>query len=277
MMKRLTALCLALLLLFTATAYATGWEEGYSPSKPYKDAPEADFEKTIGHMLFYPNGKVEAHDCKTLFVYLPRDDVKLNNTNGINLTLRSADGLENYTFSVTDSEHVVMRPLTPFELEGLLFGGGQCIQISLPVSLRLDCTYYVDMDEAFIMDEERKIGSTAFKSSDDDHWRFTLTSDYGISELAYFRTNDAGVAEPVLSPADGDTARFDVVLGGDAKSATIALIAGDMEFSEVNITESCEVTAEIKSDYPQWRIYFWDTETAPLENAADHIVNALDF
>lgn len=273
MMKRLIALCMALLLLFSATALAD-WAEGLSPNKPYNNVPEVNFDDTLGYMLYAPNGIMSMAYTKTLLIYLPREDVSINSDNGLTVTVRSSNAdVEPVTIAMNDANAVHIRDLTNYELEGLMWGGGKCIEIELPTSLRLDCTYYVDMDDRVIIDEAREIGNPAFKSTDSDYWHFTLIGDYGVSELAYLHGE-----EIVNKPVAGDTARFDLVLGGAAKAATIAP-QGQITFSETTVTESCEITATIDEEFPQWQVIFWDVETPPTDvnQQIEHIVDVLYF
>lgn len=276
MMKRLIALCLALLLLFSATALAD-WAEGLGPNKPYNNVREVDFEQTLGYMIFYPNGITPETYTKTLFIYLPRDDISINRENGATVTVRSSNpDVETVTVALSDPDAVRIRALVNSELEGLMWGCGTCIEIELPTSLRLDCTYYVDLSDRAIMDEAREIGNDAFTSDDSTNWHFTLLADYGVSELAYLNA----AQQPVYKPAAGDTVRFDLVLGGAAKSATLAP-QGMITFDVANptITESCEITATIEEDFPRWQIIFWDVETPPTDINAlnEHIVSVLEF
>ena len=276
-MKRLTAICMALLLLFSATAFAD-WEAGLGPDQPYSSVPKVNFDDTLGYMLYAPNGVMSMAYTKTLLIYLPREDVTINSNSNAKLTVRSSNpDVEPVTIAINDTNAVQIRDLTSYELEGLMWGSGKCVEIELPVSLRLDCTYYVDMDDRVIIDEAREIGNPAFKSSDSDYWHFTLIADYGVSELAYLRDVN-GEQQPINKPTVGDTARFDLVLGGAAKAATIAP-QGMITFSETTVTESCEITATIEEDYPQWQIIFWDVETPPTDvnEQVEHIVDVLYF
>lgn len=286
MMKRLTAICLALLLLLTATAYAAGWEDGYSPNKPNGQVPEIDFSDNIGYMMFAPNAKQQAkhpvHACKALCIYLPREDIMLNN-NGGNVVVRSADRGEELRIPINDPNYVTLRPMTESELADHMWGGGTCIEIRLPVSLRLGCTYYVDVDAGCFYGEEGGIGNPAINGA--DSWHFEMLAEYGVSELEYLRTNSNGAEESVLGLAlAGDTVRFDLVLGGDAKSATLYKMgnAGEPEkivFPVALLTESCEITGEVTGDDPIWGVLFWDTEVPPTDpdDAVNHLVGNVVF
>lgn len=277
MMKRLTAIFLVLLLLFSATALATGWEEGLGPNQPYSKQPAVDFEKTIGYMMFAPNEKMSVAAAQRLFIYLPRQDVALN-SNGGNLVIRSSDKGEEYRIGINDSNYINFRPMIEQELNDLMWGEGVCVEITLPVSLRLGCTYYVDMDERCIIDEARQIGNPVIKSSNDGGWHFTMLSDYGVNELSYLRDG-----ETVVGTAQaGDTARFDVVLGGAAKSAV--LYANDTKIvfpaDKMLILDSCTVEAEVTGEDPVWDVLFFDTEYPVFADEAEtnqHTVDVLEF
>ena len=276
MMKRLIAFCMALLLLFSATALAD-WGAGLSPNKPSEKVREVDFEQTLGYMIFAPNGVMTMAYTKTLFIYLPRDDISINRDNGLTVTVRSSNpDVEPVTVAMSDEEAVRIRSLVPAELDSLMWGCGTCIEIELPVSLRLDCTYYVDMSDRVIMDEVREIGNDAFTSSGTENWFFTLLGDYGVSELTYLNA----AQEPVYKPVAGDTVRFDLVLGGAAKSATL-VPQGMITFDvfDPTVTESGEITATIEEDFPHWMIIFWDVETPPTDadGIEEHMVEKLYF
>lgn len=284
MMKRLTAICLVLMMLCTATAYAAGWEDGLGPHKPYRTAREIDLTTQVGYMMFHPNANMSVAGAKTLFIYLPREDVELN-ADGGNFVIRSADQGEEYRIAVNDPKYVTLRPMIDWELEGLLFGGGVCVEITLPVSLRLGCTYYVDMDAGCIVVPNAETPITHEAMSGEEHWHFETIGDYGVSQLEYRRVNGSGEEETVVGVAqDGDTARFDLVLGGAAKSATLYKIGnpGDPEkivFPTAVITESCEIIGQVTGEDPAWGVLFWDTETPPVDpnEAANHLVDSLMF
>ena len=274
MMKRLIALSLAVLMLLTATAYATEWGEGLGPNKPYSQLPEVDLSETLGYMIYYPNERMPVAGVKTLFIYLPREDIELN-SNGGNVIIRSEDKGEEYRIAVNDSDSVILRPMLDGEKRSLMWGSGVCIEINLPVSLRLGCSYSLDIDAGSITVP----GADVTHAKIEKATKFDTCADYGVSELAYIRMNEKGTEENVVGKImAGDTARFDIVIGGDAKSATI--IPGEgITFSAESITESCEVTATITGDNPTWQVVFWDVETAPAnyDEVAQHIVTSLDF
>lgn len=275
MMKRLMALSLALLMLLTATAYATEWEEDLGPQKPNEQLREIDLNDKLGYMLCYPNEKIgPIAGVKTLFIYLPREDVELN-SNGGNFILRSDDKGEEYRLAANDSNSVILRPMLDSEKSSLGVGSGVWIEINLPVSLRLGRSYSLDIDAGCIVVP----GLERTHEKITNATRFVTNADYGVSELSYIRTKDNGNEETVVGKITaGDTARFDIVIGGDAKAATI--IPGEgISFSAETVTESCEVTATITGDNPTWQVVFWDVEIAPtdFDEVAQHLIDRLDF
>ena len=75
-MKKIIALILVMLLC-AAPAMAAEWLEGRSPEQPYIGAAAANLEEQIGYMMFYPNEEMQLQGGgRTLYVYLPREDVQ---------------------------------------------------------------------------------------------------------------------------------------------------------------------------------------------------------
>ena len=284
MMKRLTAICMVLLLMLTTTAFAADWEEGLGPSQPYSYLRKVDFSETIGYMMFHPNDKMSVAGAKTLFIYLPREDVTLNSAGG-ELVLRSTDQGEEFRASINNAERVNLRPMIESELDGLLWGSGVCVEITLPVSLRLGTTYFVDMDANCIVDEANEIGNPAFKSDNETHWRFETIGDYGVNQMEYRRPDGNDGYTTVTGKAQaGDEVRFDLVLGGAAKSATLYTLstvdgAETIKFPPQVFTESCEIIAEVLGEDPAWGVLFWDDELPPIDpnEAMNHLVANLLF
>ena len=78
-MKKILAMFL-LLMLLAAPAYAADWAEGLSPAKPYTNQPEVNLDETIGYMMFSPKTETgSVQGLKTLFIFLPREDVMAAN------------------------------------------------------------------------------------------------------------------------------------------------------------------------------------------------------
>ena len=142
-MKKLVALILVCMLC-AATGYAAEWVEGRSASQPYAGVPEVKLDKTMGYIMLFPRTKMPAERfCDILEIYLPREDLALGEGS---LTLFDENG-EVAKLSFADADSVEMRLLEESELEGLMWGGGMCIEVHLPMSLRFDTAYYVLMDE----------------------------------------------------------------------------------------------------------------------------------
>lgn len=273
-MKKLIAICL-ILLMVTASASAAEWEDGLGPNQPYQNTPPVNFDETIGYMMYHPNNTMSVAGNNLLFIYLPRDDVKAGSRY---LTLRSADQGEEFRVAMNDTQYVTERPMEEGELDMLMWGSGTCMEIRLPVSLRVGTTYYVDMEDNCIVDEARKIANNAVTSTDTVGWFFTTIADYGVSAQEYRRPTEEGEYESgIIATQAGDEVRFDLVLGGDAKSASI-LPYGDVQFDVSFFTESCEVIGNVTGENPDWEIIFWDVETPPMpDEMDDHIVDWMAF
>lgn len=266
MMKKLIAM-LMVLLMITAVASADGWEEGLGPTKPYENLPEVDFSKQLGYIMFHPNSSMSVAGANTLFIYLPRDDVQVGS--GKHLTLRSADQGEEFRVVMDDTTYVTQRPMYDVELMSLMWGGGTCIEIKLPVSLRVGATYYVDLEENSIVDVEQDIGSQAFRSGEQDGWYFTTFADFGVNALEYRRADGEDSYEGgILNPQAGDEVCFELILGGDAVSATV-FAYGDITFEEIHFTEGCEIIGTVTGSNPDWEVVFWDTEAIPAQDEMD--------
>lgn len=251
MTKRLIALCMVL-LLFATSASAAEWGEGLGPNHPSSQVPEVDLTQTIGYMVFHPNSKMSVSSGKTLFVYLPREDVKANGERH-ELVLRSADQGEEFRIAFNDTEYVTKRPMIESELAGLMWGSGVCFEITLPASLRMGTTYYVDLDASCIIDEAETIGNPAFNG--EERWSFETAGDFGVSQMEYRRGG-----QRVGKPVAGDEIRFDIVLGGAAVAAAVYQIGDTADFEISYITESCEVLGTVKSENPYWGVMFLDAE-----------------
>lgn len=277
-MKKLIAMVLVLMLAM-ATASAAEWNEGLGPNRPYENNPAVDFEQNIGYMICHPNSAMSVAGTKTLFIYLPREDVQAGSGK---LTLRSADLGEEYSVNLNDATAVVQRAAMEDELAGLMWGSGTCFEIRLPVSLRIGTTYYVDLERDSIVDQARPIGNATINSNEGVNWYFATVADYGVSAMEYRRpTDEEGVYEnQILAPQAGDEVRFDLVLGGAAKSATIVIPTDGKDsvtFKQVTFTESCEVLGDVTGTDPIWDVIFWDTEVPPTNVDYDHIVAWLEF
>lgn len=278
-MKKLIAICL-MLMLVVASASAAEWPEGLSPSRPSMGVGEVDLTEKLGYMMFYPNAKeqISVHGTKLLIIYLPREDVRAGDGH---LTLISDDRGEEWSVAFNNTEFVNVRPMVEDELNSLIWGSGTCFEITLPVSLRLGCTYNIDMDRGCIIADVGK-GIVNDESKSVATRAFTMETDYGVSELSYqFEVGDDTYENRTGSAVAGDRLRFDLVLGGAAKSATVVSWSnGAISFENGNyFTESCEVTGEVFADDPEWSVYFWDVETPPAtqDEMNQHLLCYLDF
>lgn len=252
-MKRWLAVLL-LLLLGATPALAATWEDGRSPSKPYIGVPEVDLDKTMGYMMFYPNGKMPAeHFCNKLMVYLPRRDVKAGKAT---FYLCSEENGEELRFAFNDETYVNRRDMTESELSSLLWGDGVCFEITLPTSLKLNAAYFVNMERSCVVTEKGKVGNTTIGGT--ESWAFTLEGDYGAGSLCYRRPAKNGEMEVVLTPAAGDEVTFDLTLGGEAKSAALLCWDESVSFDTPLLRESATVTGHILTDDPAWGIVFMD-------------------
>ena len=248
-MKRLIALFVALTLLYAVPACAAQWPEGRSAAKPYAGSPEADFTKTVGYMMFYPRTGVEVvGGLRTLFVYLPREDVKAGDGE---LTLRSDEDRATWTVKFSDGEYVRQRDMIEAELNGLMWGGGTCFEITLPASVKLNRHYYVDLGRDCIISNDDTVSNPEL--SGESAWNFTTEADFGVSEMEYRRGSTGGI----VTPAAGDEIRMDIVLGGEAAMAVLYQYSG-ADFAETTFTQSCEVTGSVTADDPDWGVLFFD-------------------
>ena len=248
-MKRLIALFVAVMLLYAVPACAAQWPEGRSASKPYAGSPEADFSKTVGYMMFYPRTGVEVvGGLRTLFVYLPREDVKAGDGE---LTLRSDEDRNTWTVKFSDTDYVRQRAMVEAELVGLMWGGGTCFEITLPVSVKLNRHYYVDLGRDCIISNDNTVSNPELLG--DSSWNFTTEADYGVSEMEYRNGQKSGI----VSPSEGDEIRLDVVIGGEAAKAVLYQYSG-ADFGDTTFTESCEVIGRVTGEDPDWGVLFFD-------------------
>lgn len=251
-MKKLIAICL-ILMLFAASACAAEWPEGYGPEKPYENAPEVDLETKLGYMMFYPNAQMSVMGGgRLLFIYLPREDVVAG---AGQLHIRTADQGEEWSVAMNDTEHVAVRAMYEKELVDLMWGSGTCFVVTLPVSMRLGATYYIDMETGCIEAGE-KIGNLQKQGDETGGWQFVVDGSFGVNEMSY-RRQAGNDYETVIKPAEGDEIRFDLVIGGDVALAVVFAVDG-AEFEETNFTESCEIIGTVTGDDPDWGVVFLD-------------------
>lgn len=252
-MKRWIAL-FVLMVLMAPAALAATWEDGRSPAKPYVGVPEVDLSKTLGYMMFYPNSKMSAeHIGRELRIYLPRRDVEAGKGRAYLCT--EAEG-ELLRFSFKDEEYVTMRDMTEAELDSMLWGDGVCFEITLPVSLNLGTSYFVNLDKNCIVTTKGKVGNAIIGGT--DSWAFTVEGEYGVSGLSYRRAARNGDMKPVTKPAAGDEVTFELTLGGEAAAAALFCWDDSVAFDKPLLRESMTVTGQILTDNPAWGIVFMD-------------------
>ena len=280
-MKRLIAILIACVLCM-GTAYAATWEDGRSPSKPYKNLPAVNLDKSMGYMMLYPKlDNAAAHYCDTLLIYLPREDLTIGEGT---LRVMDAEGMiDSVEFS--DADRVMLYLMTEEELQGMLWGGGMCIEIKLPVSLGIGDDSYITMDEGCFRTEDGKVLSPEIKQ--EDKWLPGFTDDYGIGRVWYgpapamAPNEDSDYGEEVAptpipapsirplpvveTPKAGDAVYLDVVVGGNAVSASIYSDDGSVDFVNNVVMDRATVTGIIREDNWQWTVYFLDANGEIIE------------
>lgn len=280
-MKKLVALILVCLLCMATTAFAAEWAEGLSPAKPSNLKPAVDLNTTVGYWLPFPRSGLPAERyCDVLELYMPNPDVALGEGTA---TLWNADG-EVAKVDFADPDQVEMRDLEEEELEIMHWGSGVCIEMHLPVSLAFGETYYVTMDEGTITSNGGKTKSMQIPYTDqlpleEQYWTPSVTGDFGVGGLYYSAApaeptdeeEDAAEpaeeapAEPKLKPAKGDVVNFDVVLGGDAKTAIMYSENNSVYFETLEYTENSHVTGTITEDDVRWGVVFVDEAGQPVD------------
>lgn len=237
-MKRLIALTI-LCVLCLGTALATEWPEGLGPGKPYSTVPEINLDEKLGYMMFYPSEDMPVTGvCRTLRLYLPREDVRIGDGT---LKLCTDKNGAIQTIDMSDETLIQLRPMTEAEKAMLLWGGGVCVDIALPQSLTLGQTYYVTMTQGCIVTESG-IESAELKRK--NSWRFTLNGDWGVSALRQA----------------GDEISFDLVLGGEAQSASLYSRDSSVDFPVSFAQSSGPMTGMATGDSPTWGVMFFDAE-----------------
>lgn len=280
-MKKLVALILVCLLCMATTAFAAEWAEGLSPAKPSNLKPAVDLNTTVGYWLPFPRSGLPAERyCDVLELYMPNPDVALGEGTA---TLWNADG-EVAKVDFADPDQVEMRDLEEEELEIMHWGSGVCIEMHLPVSLAFGETYYVTMDEGTITSNGGKTKSMQIPYTDqlpleEQYWTPSVTGDFGVGGLYYSAAPaeptdeeeeaaepaEEAPAEPKLKPAKGDVVNFDVVLGGDAKTAIMYSENNSVYFETLEYTENSHVTGTITEDDVRWGVVFVDEAGQPVD------------
>ena len=234
-MKKLICLIVALMLL-TSAAMAAEWGPGRSAAKPYDGVSEVDLNATMGYILLYPRETVlpAKSFCNQLIIYLPREDLKP--AKGKISVYRAGKLWQSYDFS--DPYHVSLRPLTEDELDGLIWGGGVCVVITLDESLTIGQSYYVTMEEGCFTNTAETVKSLAISGK--DTWKPAVTGDYGVNAMRY----------------TGDRVTFDLLLGGDAVAAVVYSNNDSVRFAEKQYTASGTITGEVTGGDVTWGVVF---------------------
>ena len=277
------AIILAACLMSAGTVHAAGWENGLSAAQPYAGVPEVNLDETMGYIMLYPREKMPAEGfCGALEIYLPREDIKAGSGK---VTVYDEDG-EYGSVDFSDPNAVVIRPLDEDEQKGLMWGGGTCVEIHLPVSLNLGGTYHVTMDEGCFTAADGKIASLGVTG--DETWVPVINGDFGINSLYYSAADQEGETEDsvptedadadaeeeedveyVLKPKAGDMVTFDVVLGGDATAAVVFSENGSVEFTQMEFKEDTKARGYIVNNDVSWGIVFL--------NGNGDVLNVFDF
>ena len=277
-MKKWIALILVCVLCMGTAAFAAEWAEGLSPAKPSNLKPEVDLTKSVGYWLFYPRTGLTADNfCDILEIYLPNPDIALGEGT---VTLWNADG-EVCVMDVKDLHQAELRDLEESELEAMHWGSGKCLEIHLPISLKLGENYYVTMDEGVLTSNGGTVKSMPIPYSDkveitEQYWTPAVTGDYGISGLYYTApaapaeegeeaAEEADAATPKYNPGKGDIINFDLVLGGDAKFAVMNSENGSVFFETLEYDKDSHVTGEITGNDMNWGVVFLDESGEVLD------------
>ena len=264
-MKKCIVLILAMLLCATC-AMAAEWENGTSPSQPYERVPAVDLGEKIGYMMFYPNVEMDlVGGGRTLYVYLPREDAVAGD--GTFYLMSDEDG-EVWRTSFNGSS-VQQRDMTEYELTSLLWGSGTCFQITVPKSLEMGKTYFVNLGEGCIKVNGGEVENLSIGGT--DSWRFKVTGDCGVNLMEYRRplAAEGEYENEVAAPQAGDEVRFDVVLGGEATTAILFANENSVSFEATTITESGEIVGKVNGANPSWGVVFL--------NAAGDAIMEIDF
>ena len=254
-MKRILVLVLVALMVCAGMAQAAEWTDGRSPSQPYLGQPAVDLDKEFGYLMFYPNkGMAAQNSCQKLFIYLPRDDVKVGTATFYLVSLD--DNKEIWRTAMNNADAVTMRPITEPELNGLLWGSGMCFEILLPKTLELGKTYFVNMERGCIVTnsgiDSPEVGGTSA-------WSFKVEGNWGVNNMEYIRPierSEEGLS--VAHPQAGDEIHFDLVLGGGATMAVLYGYGDSVDFITTMYQESASVTGTVLAASPAWGVMFLD-------------------
>ena len=279
-MKKLFMLLLVCALCLGSTAIAAEWREGLSPAQPYSGVPELNLKETFGYCFFYPsqvNAKMNvSYFCDVLEIYMPNPDVRIGEGT---VTLWDADNQQVCTMDVSDPEEAQLRDLEEEELEWLMWGTGDCLELYLPISLEIGKGYYVTIDEGIMVNGNNikcpQIPVVEGKPLENQHWVPVLNGDFGISNLYYSAApaeeSDEGeeAAEeaapaPKYHPVTGDIVHFDILVGGDAVAAVLYSENNSVLFDTIEFETSGHVTGVITDDDVRWGVVFVDADNNPV-------------
>jgi len=295
-MKRLFAVILVC-LLFATSAYAAEWGEGLGPDQPLPGVPKIDLTKEMGYDYTYPSAKLPVnYFCNVLEIYLPREDIELGEGHA---HLYDSTNTEIADIDFANPDMVELRVQQESELVAKKWGSGVCIEMHLPVSLKFGESYYVLMDQHCFYGGENKIPN--YDLVKPDQWTPVLQGDFGLSGLFYFAPPapaeeeelieelqepeeapeenpfdkpmtaeeeapvEEELGEPKYNPVTGDKIHFDLVLGGDAKTAVVFSENDSVFFDKLDYTESCSVTGTATKDELDWGVVFLDENDEVLQ------------
>jgi hypothetical protein len=298
-MKRLLAMVLICLLCGTG-ALAAEWAEGLGPEQPLPGVPKIDLSKEMGYDYTYPSAKLKVkYFCNVLEIYLPREDVELGEGHA---HLYDSTDTEIVDIDFANPDQVELRVQQENELVAKKWGSGVCIEMHLPVSLKFNESYYVLMDLNCFTAGENHVSN--YDLTKKDQWTPAMEGDFGIESLFYFTppappeeeegeeteaveeeteeavegnpfdksmASDAEapveevLGEPKYNPVTGDKVHFDLVLGGDAKTAVIFSENDSVLVHQQDYTESSSVTLTITKDDLDWGVVFLDEKDEVIQ------------
>ena len=292
-MKKLFAVVLVCLLC-ASSALAAEWADGLGPDQPLPGVPKIDLTKEMGYDYTYPSAKLPVnYFCNVLEIYLPREDIELGEGHA---HLYDSTG-EIADIDFANPDQVELRVQQESELLAKKWGGGVCIEMHLPVSLKFNESYYVLMDLNCFTGGENKISN--YDLTKPDQWVPVLQGDFGIESLFYFtppapaeeeegetveeveeapaenpfdkpmvaeeEAVEEELGEPKYNRVTGDKVHFDVVLGGAAKTAVVFSENDSVSFEQLDYTESSAVTGTITKDELDWGVVFLDENDEVLQ------------
>ena len=298
-MKRLLAVVLICLLCGTG-ALAAEWAESLGPEQPLPGVPKIDLSKEMGYDYTYPSAKLKVkYFCNVLEIYLPREDVELGEGHA---HLYDSTDTEIVDIDFANPDQVELRVQQENELVAKKWGSGVCIEMHLPVSLKFNESYYVLMDLNCFTAGENHVSN--YDLTKKDQWTPVMEGDFGIENLFYFTppappeeeegeeteaveeeteeavegnpfdksmASDAEapveevLGEPKYNPVTGDKVHFDLVLGGDAKTAVIFSENDSVLVHQQDYTESSSVTLTITKDDLDWGVVFLDEKDEVIQ------------